>query len=66
MQTPAKTVESLTDAQRRAATIVSAPVTLIAGKTHYRVPRWRLATLLDLSTLRFSGAAADIAFGGRP
>ncbi|HVW89781.1 MAG TPA: VanW family protein [Gaiellaceae bacterium] len=62
VQTPAKTVQSLTQAQRRAATIVSAPVTLIAGKTRYRVPRWRLATLLDLSTLRFSGSAADTYF----
>jgi vancomycin resistance protein YoaR len=62
VQTPAKTVQSLTQAQRRAATIVSAPVTLVAGKTRYRVPRWRLATLLDLSTLRFSGTAADTYF----
>jgi vancomycin resistance protein YoaR len=60
--TPRITVQSLTAAQRTASTIVSAPVTLVAGKTRLRVPRWRLATLLDLSTLRFSGSAADAFF----
>ena len=62
VQTPSRTVQSLAGEQRAAATIVSAPVTLVAGATRYRVPRWRLATLLDLSTLRFSGAAADAYF----
>jgi vancomycin resistance protein YoaR len=59
VQTPGDTVASLTGPQRIASTIVAAPVTLVTGKTHFRVPRWRLASLLDLSTLRFSGAAAD-------
>ena len=62
VQSPTRTVASLTSAQRTAATIVSAPVTLISGSTRYRVPRWRLASLLDLSTLRFAGPAADTYF----
>ena len=59
---PTVTVASLTAAQRTASTIVSGPVTLVAGRTRLRVPRWRLATLLDLSTLRFSGPRADAFF----
>jgi vancomycin resistance protein YoaR len=59
---PRVTVATLTDAQRTASRIVSGPVTLIAGPTRLRVPRWRLAKLLDLSTMRFSGAAADAYF----
>jgi vancomycin resistance protein YoaR len=56
---PQITVASLTAKQRRASRIISAPVTMVAGKTRLRMPRWRLATLLDLDTLRFSGANAD-------
>jgi vancomycin resistance protein YoaR len=56
---PSVTVESLTSAQRTASQVVSAPVTLIAGPTHIRLARWRLAKMLDLSDLRFSGPAAD-------
>jgi vancomycin resistance protein YoaR len=62
VDTPRVTVDSLTDAQRTATQIVSAPVTLVVGPTRFRVPRWRLATLLDLRTLRFSGPAADAYF----
>jgi vancomycin resistance protein YoaR len=60
---PRVTVESLTNAQRRAALIVSAPVRLVAGGVTLRVPRWRLATILDLPTLRFRGPVADAFFG---
>jgi vancomycin resistance protein YoaR len=56
---PSVTVASLTAAQRTASRIVSAPVTLIAGPTRLRLARWRLAKMLDLTTLRLSGPAAD-------
>jgi len=59
---PRITVATLTSAQRTASRIVAAPVTLIAGPTRLKVPRWRLAKLLDLSTMRFSGPAADAFF----
>ena len=56
---PHTTIASLTAAQRRASLVVSAPVRVIVGDTTLRIPRWRLATILDLDTVRFSGAAAD-------
>jgi vancomycin resistance protein YoaR len=59
---PRVTVATLTNAQRTASRIIAAPVTLLAGPTRLRVPRWRLAKLLDLSTMRFSGPAADAFF----
>jgi vancomycin resistance protein YoaR len=59
---PRVTVATLMSAQRTASRIVAAPVTLIAGPTRLKVPRWRLAKLLDLSTMRFSGPAADAYF----
>jgi vancomycin resistance protein YoaR len=59
---PRITVASLTPAQRTASQIVSAPVTLVEGETRFRVPRWRLATLLDLRTMRFAGPAAEAWF----
>jgi vancomycin resistance protein YoaR len=59
---PRVTVATLTAAQRKASRIVSAPVTMVAGPTRLRLPRWRLAKLLDLSTMRFSGPAADAFF----
>ena len=59
---PAVTVASLTPAQRRASRIVSAAVTLLAGDTRLKLPRWRLAKLLDLQTVRFTGPAADAYF----
>ncbi|HEU5363599.1 MAG TPA: VanW family protein [Gaiellaceae bacterium] len=59
---PRVTVASLTAAQRRASIVVSAPVRAkVAGKT-LRIPRWRLATILDLKTRRFTGPAADAYF----
>ncbi len=57
--TPHATIASLTPAQRRASRVVSAPVRVIVGDTTLRIPRWRLATILDLDTVRFSGPAAD-------
>jgi vancomycin resistance protein YoaR len=59
---PRVTVATLTSAQRTASRIIAAPVTLIAGPTRLKLPRWRLAKLLDLSTMRFSGPAADAYF----
>jgi vancomycin resistance protein YoaR len=59
---PAVTVQSLAASQRRASQIVAAPVRLRVGPTTLRIPRWRLATILDLKTLRFRGAAADSYF----
>jgi vancomycin resistance protein YoaR len=59
---PTVTVQSLTGVQRTASMIISAPITLVAGPTRYRVPRWRLATMLDLTTLRFTAPAADSYF----
>src|SRR3954471_18233477 len=59
---PGVTVASLTAAQRRASTIVSAPVRMVVDTSTLRVPRWRLAKILDLDTLRFRGPAADAFF----
>ncbi len=56
---PRVTVGALLPAQQRASTIVSAPVRARVGTTTLRIPRWRLATILDLGTLRFEGPAAD-------
>ena len=56
---PQVTVAALVPAQRRATTIVSAPVRATARGVTLRIPRWRLATILDLRTLRFAGPAAD-------
>jgi vancomycin resistance protein YoaR len=56
---PGATVASLMAAQRTAALMVSAPVTMAVGPTHLRLPRWRIAKMLDLKTLRFSGPVAD-------
>jgi vancomycin resistance protein YoaR len=56
---PRVTIASLTAAQRRASLVVSAPVRVIVGDKTLRIPRWRLATILDLDTVRFSGPAAD-------
>ncbi len=56
---PSVTVASLVTAQRTATQMVSAPVTMTVGPTRLRLPRWRIATMLDLTTLRFSGPVAD-------
>ncbi|HLK45546.1 MAG TPA: VanW family protein, partial [Acidimicrobiales bacterium] len=59
---PRVTVASLTAAQRRASTVVSAPVRATVGQKSLRIPRWRLAKILDLHTGRFSGNAAAMYF----
>jgi vancomycin resistance protein YoaR len=61
---PSVTVESLAGAQRAATQVIAAPVTVVAGPTRLRIPRWRLATILHLPSggatkLSFTGAAAD-------
>jgi vancomycin resistance protein YoaR len=64
---PQVTVARLIPVQRLAARVVSGPVSLTLGATTWRVPRWRLATLLQLptpgeSSLRIGGPAADAYF----
>jgi len=57
---PSVTVANLIPAQRLASRAISAPVTLKLGGTHWRVPRWRIASLLQLgSPLRIAGPAAE-------
>jgi vancomycin resistance protein YoaR len=61
---PAVTVARLIPVQRLAARAVSAPVTLRLGETAWRVPRWRIATLLQLprdgeTRLTIAGPAAE-------
>jgi vancomycin resistance protein YoaR len=56
---PDVTIASLTAAQRRASTILSAPVRGTVGTFTLKIPRWRLATILDLKSLRFDGPEAD-------
>ncbi len=56
---PSVTVASLSSRQRLASRMVAAPVTLTVGPTRLRLPRWRIAKMLDLAILRFSGPAAD-------
>jgi vancomycin resistance protein YoaR len=64
---PTVTAASLAPARRVAERILSAPVTLTLGPTRWRLPRWRLATMLVLPARpgeapRLGGAAADAYF----
>ena len=59
---PQVTIATLTAAQRRASQIIAAPIQLRVAASTLRVPRWRLARILDLDTMRFTGAAADAYF----
>jgi vancomycin resistance protein YoaR len=64
---PTVTVDSLADAQRRAMQAIAAPVTIVAGPTRWRIPRWRLATILQLPSggstkLSLAGPAANAFF----
>jgi vancomycin resistance protein YoaR len=59
---PQVTIAKLMAKQRLASQIVAAPVTLVAGETRLRLPRWRLAQLLDLDTVRLIGPAANAYF----
>jgi vancomycin resistance protein YoaR len=61
---PTVTAAALAPTLRRARRALSAPVRLVSGATAWRLPRWRLATLLELptggrTTLRIGGPAAD-------
>ncbi|HEX5449248.1 MAG TPA: VanW family protein [Gaiellaceae bacterium] len=57
---PSINVDRLLPAQRLASRIIAAPVTLRLGKTQWKVPRWRLATLLHLGLqLSIAGPAAE-------
>jgi vancomycin resistance protein YoaR len=40
--------DDLADAAQQARTALSAPVRLVVGRTRYRLPRWRIAPLLQL------------------
>ncbi len=58
------TAAELASAARRARLAVSAPIRLTAAGVQWRIPRWRVATLLRLpadgaSTLAIGGPAAD-------
>lgn len=64
---PKVTGEMLARVARRARTVTSAPVYLKGVGRSWRLPRWRLATLLDLprdgaTQIAFAGPAADVYF----
>jgi vancomycin resistance protein YoaR len=64
---PRVTGAKLAGALAQARTAVLAPVVLTLGPTRYRIPRWRIATLLKLpkngaTRLRIGGPAADAFF----
>jgi vancomycin resistance protein YoaR len=58
--TPPIGAELLAGAAARARLALSAPVTLIAAKRTFRLPRWRVAEILSLP----SGGATKLAIGG--
>jgi vancomycin resistance protein YoaR len=65
---PNVTAEDLRPAAAQVRVALSAPVRLSIGPTRYRLPRYRLAQLLDLPadgdrTLRIGGPGADRFFG---
>jgi vancomycin resistance protein YoaR len=65
---PRVTSADLRPAQVLATRAIAAPVTLTLGPTRWRLPRWRIATMLRLpqngsATLALSGPAADAYFG---
>jgi vancomycin resistance protein YoaR len=53
-------VDDLADAATAAQTAVSGPVTLTVGPTRFRLPRWRIAQLLDLP----NGGATGVSVAG--
>ena len=57
---PGVTASQLDDALAAARTAVSGAVTLTLGQTRFRLPRWRVAQLLDLP----SGGQTRVSFGG--
>src|SRR5207248_10212003 len=61
---PRLAADDLKAAKAQAQTALSAPVRLTLVHTHWRIPRWRLATLLSLPRdgrrdLRIGGPGAD-------
>jgi vancomycin resistance protein YoaR len=67
IDSPRVTVESLAPDQVAASRVISAPVTIAAGPTRWRIPRWRLAKILQLPTggrtsLALAGPAASAYF----
>jgi vancomycin resistance protein YoaR len=58
--TPEVTAPQLEAALAAARTALSGPVTLTLGQTRYRLPRWRLARLLDLP----AGGKTEVSIGG--
>ena len=54
------TAASLRPVAAQVRRAVSAPVQLSLGRTHWRLPRWRIARLLDLP----SGGSRSLAIGG--
>jgi vancomycin resistance protein YoaR len=67
---PRVTGPTLASALAQTRTAVSAPVVLTLGPTRYRIPRWRIATLLKLpangaTKLRIGGPAADAFFSAK-
>ena len=64
VQPPSVTADELAPAAAQARTALSAPVRLALGPTRWRLPRWRLAGLLELphggtTSLRIGGSGAD-------
>jgi vancomycin resistance protein YoaR len=57
---PKVTRDQLAAASRAATTAVSAPVTFTVGPTRFRLPRWRIAQLLDLP----GGGKTQVEIGG--
>ena len=57
---PKVTGAQLVEAAAAARTAISAPVTLTVGPTRFRLPRWRIAQLLDLPR----GGATRVTVGG--
>jgi vancomycin resistance protein YoaR len=57
---PAVTESQLDNALAKARVAVSRPVTLTVGATRFKLPRWRVAQLLDLP----SGGASRVSVGG--
>ncbi len=64
---PTVTASALAPVTAQVETAVSGPVHLVRGETRWRLPRWRIAKLLDLpnkgaTTLTIGGAEADAYF----
>jgi vancomycin resistance protein YoaR len=58
---PKVTAAQLAGALASARTALSAPLTLTLGQTRFRLPRWRVAGLLDLP----ANGRTEVAIGGR-